>query len=169
MADRTRGRGFVRSGPKRMVEWSGVVDQGYVNIPAGAKVIVQSLSFAEKATIVRNRGQFSVRPAVSNADASIVGAVGLGIVSAEALAAGAASIPGPFSQAEWDGWMVWQPLQLVFEFITDAGILMLSKETVIDSKAMRKVGANEVAVFMVESQAITFNISVVLRTLIKLA
>jgi len=145
------------------------VDQGYVTVAAGTKVIIQSISFAEKATIVRNRGQFSIKPVSAAADVSVVGALGVGIISAEALAAGAASIPGPFSQAEWDGWMVWQPFQFTFEFVTGAGILITSTEAVIDSKAMRKVGANEVAVFMAESQSAAFEISVVLRTLIKLA
>ncbi len=103
------------------------------------------------------------------ADVLIVGAVGIGIVSAEAFTAGAASIPGPFSQAEWDGWMVWQPIQLTFEHFTSASALLSSVQAVVDSKAMRKVGANEVAVFMAESQAVAFDISVCIWTLIKLA
>ncbi len=57
MANQRSRSAFIRSGaPKRMVEWSGVVDQGYVTVSAGAKSIIQSIAFGEKATIVRNRG-----------------------------------------------------------------------------------------------------------------
>ena len=165
-----RSRSVFRAGaPKRQVEWSGVADQGFISIGAGASVIISSLSFAEKSTIVRNRGILSVKSSQSAADANLVGAMGVGIVSAEALAAGAASIPGPFSQAEWDGWMVWQPIAFAFEFLDATGVLINTREFMIDSKAMRKVGANEAAVTMFESQNAAMVVSVVLRTLVKLA
>ncbi len=167
MPDARRSR-VLRSGPRRLTEWSGVVDQAYITVAAGTKVLIQSISFAEQATIIRNRGQFSVKSTQSAADAEIVGAVGFGIVSAEAFAAGVASIPGPLSQAEWGGWMVWRAFHTAFEFVSGVGVLLASKEWEIDSKAMRKVGANEVLVTIAESQAVAFEISVLSRTLIKL-
>ena len=165
---RSRSR-FQSGAPKRQVEWSGVVDQGFVSVGAGSSTIIESLTFTEKSTIIRNRGILSVKSNQESADANVIGAMGVGIVSAEALAAGAGSIPGPFSQAEWDGWMVWMPFAFAFEFLDGTGVLINTVQMVIDSKAMRKVGANEAAVTMVESQAAGLEVAVVLRTLIKLA
>jgi len=109
MADRFRGRGrtVVRS-QRRLTQWVGSADAGYLAIAAGASVIVESNATLTGTTIVRLRGELSVRPSTFGADLDLVGALGIGIVSDQAFAAGSASIPGPWTDKDWDGWFVWQ-------------------------------------------------------------
>jgi len=157
---------------KRQLQWVGSADQGFVAIGANASVLHQSNGTLAGTTIVRTRGGFSVIPASRDVDLEVIGAIGMGIVSAQAFIAGAASIPGPFSDADWSGWLYWSPFQYLFESTTDIGRLILGTTgagaEVIDSKAMRKVQANEVLVVMVESQAGAFLASINFRMLLKL-
>ncbi len=97
----------------------------------------------------------------------MIGAIGCGIVSDQAFAAGAASIPGPWTDQDWSGWFVWMPWAFRFEFTTDIGRLIGSFTQVIDSKAMRKVQPNETVVWMAESQAAAANVANPFRMLIK--
>ena len=166
MADRGRHR---FSGPKRLVEWAGVADQGYVSVADGGATLISSLTINEVATIVRTRGQVSVRPNVFAADLDIVGAIGVGIVSQEAFAAGVASIPEPFSDSDWAGWFVWRSFSMSLEFHTAASSFLRDMTFEVDSKAMRKIGHNEVVVTIAESQSGAFSISSPLRKLIKLS
>jgi len=132
--------------------------------------LVASASFEEALTVVRTRGMISVKPNVYTADASIMAAIGVGIVSAEALAAGVASIPEPFTDADWGGWYVWQSFAYVFEFNAAATLAFpASAQFEIDSKAMRKVSPNEALVVIAESLGGAFEISTPLRTLVKLS
>ncbi len=73
------------------------------------------------------------------------------VVSDQAVAAGAVSIPGPV--ADTDGnWFVYQPMHRDF-LIKDATGIMVDffERYPIDSKAMRKVGANEDVALMFET------------------
>ena len=88
-----------------------------VAIPAGTKVLVarftaaQILGFAgAQSTIVRERGMFGWATDQVAVDETQTGAVGFAIVSEIAAAAGAASVPGPFTDASWDGWYAWYPI-----------------------------------------------------------
>jgi len=175
-----RGRSFPargRSGPKRLVSWLAPADQGFIGVASTAKVIVGSFTPAllvpsiDRATIVRTRGQVSVKFGAYTADLTIVGAVGMGVVSADAFAAGVASVPGPFSDADWDGWYMWRSFGYHWE-VSAAGSTgqgRASNEFEVDSKAMRKIGTNEVCVIVAESQSGAFEINVPLRTLLKLS
>ena len=171
MANRiTRGRTFNQSrSPKRVPLWISSADQGYVTVGAGASVIHQSDATLPLTTIVRLRGILSVKAGTSGADQDLIGAVGMGIVSTEAFAAGAASIPGPFSNSDWDGWLWWQAYAMRWEFGTAVGQVVGSVQQVIDNKAMRKVGANEVVVVMAESQAAAAVVAINFRLLVKIA
>ncbi len=106
-------------------------------------------------TIVRTRGMWSFR--LNSLDAAesgfeIIG-VGIGVVTAPAFAAGVASVPSPLTEIDWDGW-------LFHEMVTDfhgnsatetwgnAGSTFY--RGVIDSKAMRKIGLQDVVFGAVE-------------------
>ena len=171
MANFSRGRGVVVRGraPKRVTEWVASADQGFVVVGAGVKVLIQSVQFAQSITIVRLRGLLSMIPNIASADQTIVGAVGFGVVSDQALAAGVASMPGPWSDPDWDGWFMWMGISQKFEFASGVGLLTSSVQQIMDSKAMRKVGPNEAVVAIGESQAIAFDVSVPSRMLIKLS
>ena len=161
------------SGVKRQVTWVGPADQGFVAVATGAKVILASfdpVSFGmDKPTVIRTRGQVAVRPEITTADLDLVGAIGLGIVSDEAFAAGVAAIPGPFDSADWDGWFVWQSFSYNYEFIDGTGFNFSVWNFEVDSKAMRKVSDGETMVVVIESQVGAMRISAPLRTLWKLS
>ena len=55
-----------------------------------------------------------------------------------------------------------------FEFISGVGVFQTRWDFEVDSKAMRKVSANETIVTMAQSQQGAFDISASLRTLVKL-
>ena len=132
-------------------------------------VIIGSASFTDKSTIIRSRGEVSLVPNNVGADATLIGAFGMGIVSAEAFVAGTASIPLPFSDSDWVGWFMLRSFAYQYEFHSAVASLISSRSWEVDSKAMRKVGPNEVLVLMAESQVGAFNISMNIRTLIMLS
>jgi len=138
-------------------------------IGANASVLMETNATLINTTIIRTRGLLTTLPQVFSADLNIIGAFGIGIVSDQAAAAGAASIPGPWTDKDWDGWFVWLPFSWRFEVTDDVGRLIASVSTEIDSKAMRKVGANETVVVMAESQGAALNVSNPFRMLVKLS
>jgi len=167
MADRFR-RGNTRVvGAKRQSDWINSADQGYVVVGANASVLHQSAAAIGNNTIIRTRGLVSVNT-TSEADTEVVGAYGMGIVTAQAFAAGAASIPGPFTDADWDGWFVHGYWSYRLELAGTAGTLLIdSVEMPIDSKAMRKINGSEVLVVMCESQADACRVAINFRMLLK--
>ncbi len=168
---RNRARNFVpRQKSARLTQWIGPAIQSYVGVAAGGATIIASLAFEAPQTIVRTRGMVSVKPSVFTADAIIRGAFGIGIVSQEAFTAGVASVPEPFSDADWGGWFVWRSFAYVYEFHTAASTLRGSWEFEVDSMAMRRVSPNEVMVVVAESQGgPAFEVFDGTRHLVKLA
>ena len=102
-------------------------------------------------TVVRIRGSMLLQ--LTNVTASgdgFVGAVGIGIVSTPAFAVGATAVPTPITESEWDGWMWHQFLNVTGSAdLTDQGPA-LGQRVEIDSKAMRKVGTEQVIYMAVE-------------------
>ena len=166
---RVRRVPVVSRAPKRTTQWVGSADQGTVAVAAGAKVIQQSNATLGGTTIVRTRGVMDMRPQGFSADIEVIGALGIGLVSDQAFAAGIASIPGPFTDPDWDGWFMWEAFSYRFELTTDVGRMIIPYLMTLDSKAMRKVGQNQTLVVMVESQAAAFAASVHFRMLVKLS
>jgi len=159
-----RGRGSDR----RKTAWSAFDSSGYQTVASGGATLLSGIAFEAPGTIVRTRGQISVKPGSFGADLDVLGAFGIGLVSGEAFAAGVASIPEPFSDADWGGWMVIQPFAFHFESITQAGVLLGSFEFEIDSKGMRKVEPNSVMVAVAESVVGSYQLADVTRLLLML-
>ena len=173
-----RKRGFAGRGrgPHRASEWIGSADQGYLSIAAGTSVLTQSFAItgggvSPSPTLIRTRGVLSVRDASTpTADKDFVGAMGMCVVSDEAVAAGAASIPGPWNNSEWDGWFVWIPYLFRIEFSSVSGIQIPgSVEIPFDSKAMRKVHLGDSIAVMVESESASCAAAISFRQLYKLS
>ncbi len=157
--------------PRRRSLWVGYADQSFIAVGAGLKVVISNFTLAtlDSLTVIRNRGVLSVNSTAVAIDQNIVGAYGIGIVTQQAFAAGVASMPGPWTDSDWDGWMVLLPISFRYDITTDVGRLITTVNTEIDSKAMRKMEANETLVAIAESQAIAFDVSAPVRTLVKLA
>ena len=109
-------------------------------------IILQADSMA---TIVRTRGSVLIfLNAVDAAAEGFVGALGLGIVSDEAFAAGAASVPGPLNVPEWPGWIWHSYFHILAAANIGEGTVMQRIE--IDSKAMRKIKSGETMIGVAE-------------------
>ena len=158
------------SGHKRLNQWVGPPEQGFVSVSSGGSTLVSSLSPAEATTLVRVRGAVSIQPGSFAADLNIVGAVGIGVVSAEAFGIGITAIPTPYSDADWPGWLMWRSFALHLDVQSAVGFdLNSAVQLEIDSKAMRRAGSNEVFVFIAESQEGAFDIADCTRQLLKLS
>jgi len=168
------GSGFnrIRSANRRKTVWVGTADQGEIAVGAGLSVLISSFApdalSILKATVVRTRGIFVVHPTALTGDSTYGGAYGLGIVSDEAFAAGAASIPRPFDDDDWAGWLVHGYYGGHFEFDID-GNTFSPAPMAIDSKAMRKVGPNETLVWVAESQGGPVQVRLQARVLMMLS
>ena len=93
----------------------------------------------------------------------------MAVVRTEAFTAGVASVPEPFSDADWGGWLMWRSFSYRV-FVNDAtGLNFPNWNLEIDSKAMRRVLPNETIVIVAESQAGAFSIAAPLRVLLKLS
>jgi len=164
-----RGRTFHarRTRPKR--QWIGTADQGSAAVASGAKAIIQSLDVAGPVTILRNRGILNIAAQAGSADLIIDGAYGIGVVSDVALALGITAVPGPFDESGWGGWLFHQFFQYQIDVTTDIGRMggsQFSRQYVVDSKAMRKLGDNERMVEIIESRNGALTVFAPVRTLV---
>ena len=171
---RGRGRFPQARGQRRATSWIGSADQAYTSVAATTAVLLETFpvdgSFVEEGfTIVRVRGVLSVELSASSADQEAVGAFGIGIFNDSAVAAGVGSLLSPWTELDWDGWLVWQAWAFTFESITQAGVLMFSKEFMIDSKAMRKVQPQETVCVIAESEIGAVRVASPFRMLAKYA
>ena len=101
----------ARTGARPNRGWSTTAFQAYTVIPAASKVLLGSFTLTNPGIDIiclRAIGGVSVASDQAGADEAQVGAVGLIIVTDIALAAGIASIPGPFTDGADDGWFVHQ-------------------------------------------------------------
>ncbi len=153
----------------RLTEWGGLADQGFVAVASTGATIVSSIAFEDPGTLIRSRGSIGVHPTDFTADGNVVGAFGAGIVSFEAAAIGVTAVPHPYRDSDWGGWMIWESYQFRLEHDSNIGKFMPTIRIPIDSKAMRKVGPNEVIVFVAESQEGAYQINETVRLLLKLA
>jgi len=153
------------SGSRKIVNytWSPLVTPAPVVIPAATKALLGffTLSTAFEETVTRIRGVMSIQSDQSGAVESQVGAFGMIRVTDQAIAAGAASIPGPVTDGADDGWFVWVP------FAQDTASTTLGNAGnggtwMIDSKAQRIVREGQQLAVMVENAHATHGLEIML-------
>ena len=158
MAARRVRQNFPQRARRQPSSWSRVIPQQTSLVAAATKVLVNIIVLSNPGigeTVRRTRGLIMVKSDQSAAEEQQFGAVGFVVVNDLAIAAGAAAIPGPFSEQDDDGWYVWQPLFSSFE----------SGETSaqfypFDSKAMRRVEEGFSVAVMVENASATTGLEV---------
>ena len=145
-----------RSGGRQMKHWHGSTNS-VVNFTADATGILATFSApTDPYTILRTLGQVIVVPTGSGtfvaADLATV-TCGLGIVSSDALAAGAGSLPDPAVEPEYD-WLWWHPTFAAFEGSADAPgqEIGMTERINFDTRAMRKVKPRQALVMVAQYQ-----------------
>ena len=130
------------------------------------------LTVEDRATIVRVRGnlQAYLRSA-TGADDGYHCALGIGLVSSDAFGIGVTAVPNPLDDVDWPGWLYHRYFDVhgSAAFAADDSAGKLSFE--VDSKAMRKWGANETLMAnlqVVEEVGSTLSVWFDSRVLVKL-
>jgi len=164
---RPRQRQFQRSPSNK--NWTGALALN-VAVAGNTKVLLASFSLSNlniDETILRTVGTFSVFSDQIAASESQVGGIGFLLVTDLAVAAGAASIPGPTTDIAQDGWFVYIPIVQRLNVGTNVGVEPnFAVRYDFNSKAKRKLEQGQKVAVMVENGASTaFNVSFVFRML----
>ena len=146
-----RQRGLIRSrGSKRLVSWGvGPGSTGATTVTATGQTQLGSglvLTVEDEVTIVRLRGYVElVMEALGAIGNGFAGAIGVGIVTAQAQTAGIGSLPHPLTNSAWGGWLYHRHFAFHGTTATIAdGVNVGRIGWEVDSKAMRKFGSNDV-------------------------
>ena len=150
-----RRRQFTQQRPRRApTAWSRTITPTPTNVPAATKILLTSLVLSNpgiQETLLRTRGVLGVLSDQVAAPEDQVGAVGIIRVTDLALATGAAAIPGPITERNDDGWVLWVP------FLAARNATSLEMTTTeFDSKAMRIIEEGFSLAIMVENASPTF-------------
>ena len=135
--------------------WGALATSDYVTVAGNTKVLVASVALSNPGideTIMRIIGSINV---VSDQAAALerqIGAAGLIVVTDLALAAGAASIPGPSTDAGDDGWFCHQFFSQ-FNQLSDGNTMGFQYD--FSSKGRRVVEDGKVIAVMVENSHAT--------------
>ena len=155
-------RGFSRGRaslpyPRCKNSWEPGVGQVAIQteISSSVAIIVTAalVPLVDGLTLVRTRGRMQafLKSATATGD-GYTGAFGIGVATEAAVVAGAASVPTPITEQEWDGWLYWQAIQiratgpLSGAAATDQDIIAVNTAMLnldFDSKAMRKIGQSD--------------------------
>jgi len=175
-------RGFSRGSPRRFTSWD--LGPGGDDLPTLDRVAVSSSTavivgtgvtpVSSRVTVVRIRGHISFNLTAADVQKSGFNYVAaIGVTDLDGFTVGIGSLPQPFTNTDWPGWM-WQASGSIR---TSVGALAVGDPSInpvvipIDTKAMRILRQNEVlfmAVDVGESGTATMDISAYTRTLLKL-
>ena len=168
------GRRVGRVTVKRPTFWTGAQSTQTVVIatPQSVQAVVTeaALENVPNPTLVRTRGTVRVvQGATIDSGAGIVG-IGLAVLGAKQVTVGTTAIPLPFTNSDDDRWFWYGGVGLRNSVggITDVANGHLFE---VDSKAMRKVGSNQVVALVVEltdvNNVVSVTVDVALRFLFK--
>jgi len=162
---------FVR-GTRRKTEWFGrTIVTAPISLAANSVILDSTFSTAEAAkrplTVVRVRGLLYVTSDQQVARETGNGAIGMAVVSDQALAIGVTALPLPLTDASSDKFLLWMPFS--WGQHASAGT-PIGFEFPFDSKAMRKVQDGEALVMVVQNASSSFGIDyqIMFRILVKL-
>ncbi len=138
--------------PKRGTEWSSVLARSEVQGVSTGQTLGDTAVAAEatvRQTVVRHRGHALCHMIAGAASDSMLVGLGLVIISADAFAAGAASLPSPLEDAAypffWHQLFVLGPAQAAE---TVAYSMLTEQRVEIDSKAQRKLQPGQTIAFI---------------------
>ncbi len=157
-----RKSGFIqRSGRMRRESiwlFQGPFRQGLA--AASTAVLGTSLNAAALAlrpfTVVRTHLHFQVKSDQTAASEFYQAALGMAVVSDQAVAIGITAVPTPFTDMGSDLWFLHQILQGDFTFLSGVGVMEIGGQLKdVDSRAMRKVEDGQDLVGIVETSSLS--------------
>ncbi len=154
-------RSFSRGnrGQRRLTQWGATAPETTFTALAAATAVLDStftVGSDSPETVVRIRGSFDVQSDQLAAQEEPFGAIGIAIVSDQAVAIGVTAIPTPYTDATSDLWMLHEFWSAPMTFGVDArGIAKIDQLVVLDSKAMRKITEDETLIIVVENGSAT--------------
>jgi len=143
--------------------WARIASTAFGVIPANTKVLFGSFVLTTAnigVTVKRTRGNFSYTTDNVGALEQSLGAWGMIAVSDIALGVGVASIPGPVTDLDDDGWFVWEPMCLQ-NILASSGLPRAAVD--FDSKAMRKIAPGFGIAIVIENAHATHGMNVALN------
>ena len=155
----SRRFGHQTRSQRRRSGWGAGPESTTLTISSGTPVLWTSgaAPTSDGLTIARIRGSFGLHltSAATSGDGFGHIAFGIGIVSLAAFNAGVASVPTPLTEMAWEGWMYHETVSGVISLDTTPLELGNAGSSVrngkIDSKAMRKIGADEIVFGAIEA------------------
>jgi len=168
-----RGGTTVVAGHRRLTQWFRAADVNTsVTLAASTAVLDQSLAgITEPITAVRCRGSIWVGSDQEASEEIWLGAVGMAVVTDQALAAGVGSVPTPITDKDSDSWIMHRYFSGKFLIASGVGIESQGYfEFEFDSKAMRKIPEGSTLIWVVENAG-TVGLEYILQfaVLVKLA
>ncbi len=125
-----------------------------VAIPVSSKVVLAFGTLSNPGigeTIRRSLGNIHIVSDQNAASERQSGAYGMIVINDLAAAAGAASIPGPVTDNDDDGWFVWQGFSQLMVIPASGGSALEGKVYPFDSRAMRRIEEGFQFAMMVEN------------------
>ena len=152
MADRGRVRG-----PRMAKHWHFIPGASILFGGGAQTALASSLALDGPWTVLRMLGEYVVAPRVAPAalEAGSVG-IGIGVVSSDAVAAGAGSLPDPLTSDPDYPWLYWANHDFYYRTTTaeaEHSVVGAIRRS-FDVKSMRKLKPRESLVFVVEFAAI---------------
>ena len=158
MARSVRG-GFQR-GAVRLTEWDATVpESAFQGLAANTAVLDSTFATVDAETIIRTRGLLTVRTDQVSALEDPFGAVGMCVVSDQAVAIGVTAIPTPYTDAESDLWLFHSFWAAPITLATGAAFANVSTQIHLESKAMRRINEDQTLCLVVENGSGTFGCS----------
>ncbi len=139
-----------RHGARRQKIWSSVPGI-FLNLTGAGTSIGGSLGFNTADTVIRMLGSYTIAPtsAPVAGDAADI-AVALGVISSDAFAAGAGSVPDPADEPEYP-WLFWRHQTLHFPTTSaDPSVASGSVRDSFDIRSMRKLKPRESLAWVIQ-------------------
>ena len=139
-----------RMGNRMSKAWAGIVAVAE-DLTADGTTLHGALNFESPSTILRCMGEYVIQPTSSvTAGDEVIIAVGLAVVSTDAVAAGAGSLPDPSAEPEYP-WLYWASHPFIFNA---AGVDRLTDPSAgrfsFDVRSRRRVKPRESLALIVE-------------------
>ena len=142
----TNGRHFGAGRARQVKEWTFIPSIS-LDLTAAGTSLGGSIGFVEARTVLRCRGELVITSeAGTNGDEALIVAA-LAVVSSDAFAAGAGSVPDPGAEGEYP-WLWWRSVPIFVEGndYDSAG----AARVMVDTKAMRKMKPRESLAWVVQ-------------------